>query len=148
MQAHIDGKAILLLISILTISACEPIGPLPGGELSGKLGAVPTSWLTLDDAEVVPLEVNGPYSVNIWGIGVSQGYYVAAGKGIESKWSRKIVGDSAVRLRIAETIYELDAVQVDDSNELDVVLEAYREKYELEASEDFPNAILYRLDAR
>jgi len=148
MQTQTHGKTLLLFVFLLAISACEPIGPMPGGELSGNVATYPSSWSALNASEVVQLEVNGPYSVNIWGGGVDRGYYVAAGKGSESKWTRKIAQNSAVRLRIAETIYELTAIKVDDDDELKTVLEAYRTKYELEASEDFPNAILYRLEAR
>tara|TARA_B100000497_G_scaffold72864_1_gene81786 strand:- start:2288 stop:2734 length:447 start_codon:yes stop_codon:yes gene_type:complete len=148
MQTHTHGKTLLLFVFLLAISACEPIGPMPGGGLSGNVATYPSSWSALNASEVVQLEVNGPYSVNIWGVGVDRGYYVAAGKGSESKWTRKIAQNSAVRLRIAETIYELTAIKVDDDDELKTVLEAYRTKYELEASEDFPDAILYRLEAR
>ncbi len=148
MQNRYSGKALLLVISLLLISACEPMGPIPGGELSGTVISHPPSWTTLNETEVVQFEVNGPYSINIWGVGTNKGYYVAAAKGDEAKWTRKIAENSAVRLRIGDNIYKLNATRVDDADEIQDVLKVYKTKYELEAGEDFPDAILYRLDPR
>lgn len=137
-----------LLLALAFVAGCEPMGPIPGGELSGTITTYPESWRALNDEEVVQLEVNGPYSLNIWGIGTERGYYVAAGKGKEAKWAKKISENSAVRLRIDSNIYELQATPVTDEDEKEQVLVVYRNKYELEANDDFPNAILYRLEAR
>ena len=137
-----------LLFALVFVVGCEPMGPIPGGELSGTITPYPESWLAMSDEEVVQMEVNGPYSLNIWGIGTERGYYVAAGKGKEAKWASKISENSAVRLRIESNIYELQATAVTDEDEKAQVLVVYKNKYDLEADDDFPNAILYRLEAR
>lgn len=137
-----------LLFALVFVAGCEPKGPIPGGELSGDITPNPETWIELNDTEVVQLEVNGPYSVNIWGVGTERGYYVAAAKGDETKWASKLSENSAVRLRIEKNIYELQAIRVSDEDEKAQVLVIYNSKYDLEANGDFPNAILYRLEAR
>jgi len=148
MRNRVSAIPLLMFLSLFLVAGCDPTGPIPGGELSGQVVAHPGSWNKLNDIEVVQLEVAGSYSVNIWGVGLDQAYYVASAKGEEAKWSSKIAANAAVRLRIEDQLYELKAVQVKDPEESKAVVLAYKEKYELEANEDFPDSILYRLDKR
>ena len=80
---------------------------------------------------LVQLETNPkkPYSVNIWGVGIGSNYYVAAGEASEADWANHIERNSAVRLRIEERIYLLDAHRVKDIKELVGVTTAFRNKY-------------------
>jgi len=148
MRNRISAPIFLLLASLILIAGCEPKGPIPGGELSGTVVTHSGSWSQLNATEVVQLEVNGGYSVNIWGVGLDRGYYVASAKGDKSKWARKLSVNPAVKLRIEDNIYELVAVPVHDEDESKSVLLAYKDKYELEETEDFPDSTLYRLDPR
>ena len=132
----------------LILAACEPIGPLPGTGLSGQVVATPASWEPTNIVEVIQLETSGPRSVNIWGVGLDTGYYVASSAGEKSTWASRITRDPEVRLRIEDNIYELRAEVVTDAEELARVGAAFQQKYELDAGEDFPEATLYRLDPR
>ena len=74
-----------VLITLL-ILACGPLGPLPGGELSGSVASAPSDWSFTDEQENVQLETrpSDPYSVNVWGAGVDGSFYVAAGRGADT----------------------------------------------------------------
>src|SRR5262245_49991414 len=141
------------LVVILVLAGCEPMGPLPGGKLSGRLSPPPTVWSDADSVEVVQLETRpgDPYSVNIWGVGIGPDYYIASGKGGNAKWVGHIAADPNVRLQIGPDMYELRAVRVTDAEEIASVDKHYAEKYhqsEAEMQEAAKDAWLFRLDPR
>lgn len=142
---------ILILLSALILVSCEPMGPLPGGQLSGEVKAIPDNWSAYREVEILQLETrpDNPYSLNIWGVGLGKDYYVASGGGGESSWVDHIIDNPEVRLRIDNNIFELKAVRVTDEEELGLVLKRYKEKYDMEAQgEDAAQAWLFRLDRR
>ena len=95
------------------------------------------------------LETVGPYSVNLWYVGLEHGVYVVAASGGESRWARRISKDPAVRLRIENQLFELQATTLDETYPAFAeVQKAFRDKYDVDAEEDFPDIILYRLDKR
>ncbi len=140
---------LLVLLPLVLVVACGPIGPIPGNKLSGPVTEPPTDWSALNAAEVVQLEVAGPYVVNLWGVGLPDGYFVVAGEGRENKWARRIERSPEVRLRIDGKVYELEAEQVlRDSGAL-AIRNAFDNKYEMDGDGgDFPDAIVFRLHAR
>lgn len=142
---------ILIFLSALILVGCEPMGPLPGGQLSGEVKAIPDNWSAYSEVEILQLETrpDDPYSLNIWGVGLGKDYYVASGGGGESSWVDHIIDNPEVRLRIDDNIFELKAVRVMDEEELALVLKRYKEKYDMEAQgEDAAQAWLFRLDRR
>ena len=142
----------LVLLGAALSLGCEPTGPLPGGELSGEVVAeLPSDWSFSDDWENVQLETRpeDPYSVNVWGVGVGDRFYLGSGEGGESTWTQHIGEDSAVRLRVGEQIYELSAVRIEDAEERDRFLAAMKRKYDWEPSaEESDRAWVFRLDPR
>jgi len=141
---------VLTILSLLALAACEPMGPVPGTGLSGTLESPPDNWESLDKWEVVQLETRAAdksYSVNVWGIGLGKQYYVASAKGTESRWAKRITRNNQVRLRIAKSLFELSATIVTDQAERDRVSQAFNEKYEMDSTDDFPDVVLYRLEA-
>ncbi len=142
-------RKLALLLTLTLLAACEPVGLMPGGALSGDVAAPPSDWGPLDEADVVQLETAGPYSVNIWGVVVDNEYYIASARGHESRWARRIDRRSPeVRLRIEDKVYELQAVVVDDETKLLNVADAFNAKYDTDAEADFPDVIVYRLEPR
>jgi hypothetical protein len=139
------------VLAVLLLSACQPMGPMPGGELSGAVAPAPADWTAADAAEIVQLETrpDSPYSVNIWGVGIGPAYYIAAGAG-ETTWTANIAADPNVRLKVGEVIHELRAVKVTDAAELDIVRAAYVRKYEMsdDQREQSGSATVFRLEAR
>ena len=120
-----------IVIVLLTFTGCDYTERFASGRLSGDVSPTPTDWSLLDSTMLVQLETNPkkPYSVNIWGVGIGSNYYVAAGEASEADWANHIERNNAVRLRIEERIYLLDAHRVKDIKELVSVTAAFRNKY-------------------
>ena len=107
------------IVLSLALLACGPLGPLPGGRLSGEVAGAPPDWAFSDAEKNVQLETRpgDPYSVNVWGVAVGDHFYLASGQAGESKWAQYIVEDPEVRLRVAGTVYEMRAVRVEGETE-------------------------------
>ncbi|XOV86696.1 MAG: DUF2255 family protein [Pseudomonadota bacterium] len=139
-------RLLIVALIVLGLSGCEPIGPVPGKALSGQVTDPPASWEALGDVEVIQIEAKGPYSVNIWGVAIGPDYYVASSGGLKARWAERLATNPAVRLRIEDQIFELRAVVIDDEPERQRIAGAFKDKYDLDAEEDFPEAVLFRLD--
>jgi hypothetical protein len=143
------SSSFLLALSLLAL-ACGPMGPMPGGELSGNISPAPADWSTVAE-DTVQLETRpgDPYSVNLWGVGIDTGYYIAAGRGAEAEWVEHIRAEPNVRLGVGEKVYELRATRITDQTELDRFVVALRAKYDFEVSpEQKERAWVFRLDPR
>ncbi len=143
------------LVLLTAVLGCEPIGPLPGGALDGQLAEIPDGW---DEAQEIMLfqmetRLDDPYSINLWGVVVEGGLYVASGDGGEARWVGHLADDPAMRLRMRGKLYDLRAVRVDEARELDLVRRRYSEKYDIEDDpamdgEFGEEAWVFRLDPR
>lgn len=142
----------LAALALLGGVACDPIGPIPGGRLSGTVAeSPPADWSFSDQEKNVQLETqpSDPYSVNVWGAGIGDRFYLASGKGGDAAWAEHIQADPEVRLRISDTLYELRAVRVEDEAEIEQALTAMQGKYDFEPSQDQRAAAwLFRLGPR
>ena len=138
-----------IVIVLLTFTGCDYTERFASGRLNGDVSPTPTDWSLLDSTMLVQLETNPkkPYSVNIWGVGIGSNYYVAAGEASEADWANHIERNNAVRLRIEERIYLLDAHRVKDIKELVSVTAAFRNKYG-GTQEWVDTAWVYRLTSR
>ena len=145
-------QRLLAALCAILLAACQPIGPIAGGTLSGTVTPAPADWTALAAAPTVQLEMRprNPYSVNIWGVADGANYYVAAGRGGKSKWTAFIAADPNVRLRIEKNIYELKAVRIEDAAQQKRIGELYTAKYKLtgDRAAQAGDAWLYRLDRR
>ena len=138
---------LLMVTALLLVAACEPMGPVPGGMLSGTESQTPVDWGAIADVEVVQLETAGPYSVNLWAVTDGDRLYVVSSRGA-SGWLERLTRSPDVRLRVEDDIYLLRASRVDVQTERERVADLYQDKYELRAREDFPDAVLIRLVSR
>ena len=143
---------IAILVFVFGAVACGPMGPIPGGKLSGSVApSAPADWSSSDSVKNVQLETrpSDPYSVNIWGVGIGNSFYVASGRGDENSWAQYVIDDPNVRLRVGETVYELRAVRVQDDESREAFLNGVARKYDWEPDgEEAENAWLFRLDPR
>lgn len=140
----------LVVGCVLVLVGCGPIVMIPGGSLSGETKAVPSDWSFSDEVDTVQLETRpeDPYSVNVWGVGVKDRFYIAAGDPA-SEWARNMAEDPEVRLRIDGSIYELRATLVENEAEIQVVLAALQRKYDFEPEpEQRETAAVFRLEPR
>jgi len=140
-------------IAAALLCACGPIGPIPGGRLSGELVTEPvTDWSFSDEFDNVHVEtgVEDPYSVTLWcATNEGQLYIVAAG-GRESTWATNLLDDPRARVRIDGRLYERKAVHVTDTAETDAVVRMFLAKYDFDmpSEEERARGILFRMDAR
>ncbi|MCP4005570.1 MAG: nitroreductase family deazaflavin-dependent oxidoreductase [bacterium] len=138
----------LLLLAL----GCGPVGPFPGGSLSGEVAtSPPKDWSFSDEEMTVQLETrpSEPYSVNLWGVAVDDSFFLASGRGNKAAWVEHIEADPNVRLRVGDTIYELLAVRVGKETNREGFLEALTRKYDWKPSaQERDEAVLFRLDPR
>jgi len=144
---------------VLLALGCGPLGPIPGGKLSGEPMAGPVSdWSFLDDEHTVQLETrpDDPHSVNIW-IGHHQGnpyiptsLIAGVDEPSERQWVQNVANDPRVRLRVAGRLYPRKAVRVEDPAELEAVRAILIARYEVEPSDDGQesSAWIFRLEPR
>ena len=143
-------RAFVLGLFALALTACEPIGPIPGGELKGESAAPPADWTEVAREKTVQVQTRpaDPYSFNIWGVAVGGDFYIAAARET-NKWVAYIRADPDVRLRIGTTLFDLRAVPVTDMAELARVQSAYETKYDVGDKNNRPQErFVYRLDRR
>lgn len=145
-------KTFLMLASITLVCACSgPMGPIAGGELEGTPTAWPEDWTFTDAIENVLLQTNpdDPYSVTVWMVVDDNAPYVAAAS-TDSRWARNMRNDSRVVLSVEGMLYEASAVTVTTRDDIDRVIRAYLDKYEIESTEDFvqEGGVLFRLQQR
>jgi len=140
------SRTTALLGLSLALAACGPLGPLPGGRLSGPAAAAPADWSFTAEHAQVELETNpaDPYSVNVWCAALGERLYVPTSmirgpkQPTEREWVRNAVADPRVRVRIAGQVYERRAVRVSDPAELEAARAALEQKYELDPAERDP----------
>ncbi len=130
--AAMKRRVALLLIAGL-IAACHgPLGPIPGGRLSGPVMHEPVGdWSFAERYRVAEVETNpsDPHAVAV-------NYFVADGRlyldiGTDAEaggWSQYIRDDPRVRVRFGETVYELIAVPVTDGDEFALLLPVFYAK--------------------
>ena len=139
---------ITVLCAGLVVSCNDPLVVIPGRALSGEVKSAPVLWNDVPDTIQVETRPSDPYSVNIWGVGVDDNLYVSTGED-GTRWTPFIEADPNVRVRINTFIYELTASVVTDSGERDRVTEAYIEKYDMDADDNWmTTGIIFRLDRR
>ena len=141
--------ALLALSIALVTFGCGPIVMLPGGALSGTLREAPESWAFTDDVNTVQLETrpDDPYSVNIWCVRVGDALFVGGTR--ESTWTRHVVENPNVRLRVNEDLYELRATEATTDEEAEGFLAAAAAKYGRELDPEMrAQAILFKLVPR
>jgi hypothetical protein len=136
----------VLALSLL-LPACGPVGPFPGGALSGELKRAPRDWSFVAGVKQAQLETRpaDPRSVNLWLGSLNGKLYVASSmiRGpklpSERSWVRDVEADDRVRIRIDGVVYELRAERVLDADEADAVRSMLEAKYDLDPADRDPS---------
>jgi hypothetical protein len=122
-----------------------PLGPVPGGRLSGTLAAdQDPDWSFTDAIETIAVEVEPaePMSVTTWVFTLDGDLYVAADFFNPLKrWPHRALADPRVRLRIDGRIYQRRAVLVTDAGLVERLRQAIAAKYDIA-----PDGIAARID--
>lgn len=152
-----------LAVAILLV-ACGPIGPIPGGALSGPLGPDEVDdWssaggVDLREIENAQLETRpaDPHSVNTWFVTIDDRLYVPTSMILGPKhpdgrsWVAHVSADPRVRIRLGDTVYERQASRVEDPVEYETARAALEAKYEISPADRDPERTIwiFRLDER
>ena len=120
-----------IITALLIFVGCGPVAQTPGLRLGGTPALAPANFEFVKDYEEIQLEARGsvfPRVVNIWGIGTSDALYVWGDP--DSGWVTRVAQrPDAVRVRIGDQVFKLQAVTVTDSAEKQGVVSAYQAKY-------------------
>ena len=154
-----DRVQALSLVLLLQVVGCGPIGPIPGGRLSGELGPRPSAdWRFAEDEKTAQLETRpeDPHSVNTWFVSLGPDLYVPTSMILGPKdptdrtWVTHVVANPMVRIRLGDHLYERVAIRVTDAPEYDRARDALETKYGIDRSERDPEREIwiFRLDAR
>jgi len=144
---------------VLFFVACGPIGPFPGGRLSGEVGpAAVSDWSFASEVETAQLETrpSDPHSVNCWFASVGDALYVPTSMILgpkdptERDWVANVAADPRVRIRLGDRVFERTAVKVADEAEYERARGALEARYELSPEDRDPERTIwiYRLEAR
>lgn len=140
-------KRLILLLSLLLVSGCEPQDRRPGLWLSGPVAPPPESWTFVNDHQEVFIETHPwyrvPHSVTVV-IAEANGRVFVPSIYDEDlpfpgtkHWNANIAADPEVRVKIGGSIYEMTARPAETTEEWAEGLAALANKYgfwrELEA---------------
>ena len=134
-----SGHVALFMFVALTVG-CQPTDERPGLWLSGEVEAGPVrDWSFSDANEEIFVESRTWYgvrhSVTIWGAAQSGRCYLPSLYYGEEEypnaryWTRNIVRDPRVRVKIGDRLFEGTAELVSDEGERSRAEEAFRNKY-------------------
>lgn len=132
--------------------ACEPIGPIAGGRLSGEAVTGPVDdWSFADPEPTIQIETrpDDPHSVTVWCVAHEGRLYVPSRHPERKRWVKNVLEDPRVRVRVGGRLYEGVAVRVTDAAEIEGVVPALLRKYEIEPrdAEEERDVWLFRIDS-
>ena len=95
-----------------------PVGPFPGGALSGRAAeSLPDDWSFANQEDYVTVESRAgrlPYSSGVWFMAYAGRVHLLLPSFFGDGLKRRLDLDPRVRLRVGEVLYEQRAVAVDD----------------------------------
>lgn len=95
-----------------------PVGPFPGGALSGRAAeSLPDDWSFANQEDYVTVESRAgrlPYSSGVWFMAYEGRVHLLLPSFFGDGLKRRLDLDPRVRLRVGEVLYEQRAVAVDD----------------------------------
>jgi hypothetical protein len=147
LKALIGVVAVLAVtLVILRVTGLNPRGPMPGLWLSGIRVIVPVAdWSFANGYPTIEVQTKTwylvPHSVTIWCVSYQTHLYLQA---LGKNWSRNVVRDPHVRIKIGDQLYDGTAAYVTDPNEFFGVEASIAQKYpRWPPSKDFvPNVFL------
>ncbi len=135
----------------VTLMACEgPFGFMSGDELSGSVAEPPATWQFDEDYGFAELETRpeDPYSINLAYVQLKGQLYIYAGD-TRTNWVQHIEQNPLIRFRLNETIYPVQAVRVNDQDELTAFAVEWTSRSVFQRDPlQFEEVWLYRLEAR
>jgi hypothetical protein len=137
------GAAVAALIAVVLLLDTfggyvfdGPLGPIPGGALSGPVSAEENpDWSQVE--KVIELEIRPakPWSLSIWAVVVDGELYSPSASGARRRWPPVALADPRVRIRTNGQIYERTIERVTDPNLRRRVAEAVAMRYGYDPAE-------------
>jgi hypothetical protein len=110
-----------------------PLGPIPGGALSGPVNSTENpDWSKLEKELELEIRPSRPWSLHIWGVVVDGELYSPSAYGARRRWPKVVLEDPRVRLRTNGQIYERNLERVTDPELKKRVGEALVARYGLD----------------
>jgi len=152
----------LVILGIAVLAVCivfgarladGPLGPVPGGPMSGQLVAEPvTDWGFIVERDTVELEVNpdAPRAITTWVVGYGGQPFIPSGFGARKTWTAQLVADGRAVLRVDGKLYQRQAVRVTEEELLEELRAVLIRKYDLDPEGNFSGSEtwFFRLDPR
>jgi hypothetical protein len=148
------GIAVLAVCIVFGARVADgPLGPVPGGPMSGEGVAEPmTDWGFIVERDTVELEVNpdAPRSITTWVVGYGGQPFIPSGFGARKTWPAQLVADGRAVLRVDGKLYERQAVRVTEEELLEELRAVLIRKYDLDPEGNFSGSAtwFFRLDPR
>ena len=139
------------VLAALVLGCGGPLGPIPGGALSGVEVACPNAFPA--DVREIQIEVRpeDPYSVTTWNVVLNGALFVPADfLNPMKRWPSFVEADERVRVRVDPLVYTCRAVRVRDADRIDALRSAAAAKYDLdpEGSAATTEVWWYRIERR
>jgi len=134
---------------LLALWGCVPLGPIPGGALSGDVFPPPRDFGSLRPYGTIQLETRpaDPYSVNAYAAAI--GPHVFIGCRPDSRWLPYVLENPDVRLRVNGRVYELRAERSENPAEREAFFADLRTHYDWSPNdEDRATALILKLGPR
>lgn len=129
-----------------------PLGPIPGGHMSGPVvdPAEPLDWSGVEREIQIEVRPEQPWSLTVWRAVVDGDLYIPSGGGAQRRWTQVAVADPRVRVRSQGRIQEGCLVRIEDPEERRPALRSLVETYGLTGSpeEDDGSVWLFRVEPR
>jgi hypothetical protein len=92
-----------------------PLGPIPGGRLSGPINQdAQPDWSQVEPVVELEIRPEKPWSLSIWAVEVDGELYSPSAFGERRRWPRVALQDPRVRLRSHGQVYERTLERVTD----------------------------------
>ncbi len=144
--------AALALVTALLLTACGPLGPIPGGRLHGEVVPGPVEdWSFSDAHQTIQVETRPGFPHSVTTICFTHGgkLYVPASNPTRKSWPYYLLEDPHVRLKIGDKVYLGRAVRVTDPSLTDALFDSAEKKYPQIAEtprEDRPEVWAFRIE--
>lgn len=129
-----------------------PLGPIPGGRMSGPVvdPAEPLDWNGIEREIEIEVRPEQPWSLTVWRAVVDGDLYIPSGGGAQRRWTQVAIADPRVRVRSQGRIREGCLVRIEDKDVRRPALEALLETYGLTGSPegDDGSVWLFRVEPR
>lgn len=111
-----------------------PLGPIPGGELSGSVDPNRNpDWSNLEKVIELEIRPSQPWSLSVWNVVIDGELYVPSAAGARRRWTAVALADPLVRIRTNGRIYERRIERVMDPTLQQRIGRAVAERYSARA---------------